>query len=222
MENNQAKKEEIKAAPKQAQVKLVTPAQAKPATPAQAKPVTSTQAKIGTLAEAKPASQPQAKPTPQAQAKPASQSQAKPVTTTAAKPAPQAPNPKKIDYSKRTRSYKVHKIVSTIICAITTAIILGFYIPLLVDVLTTVPDPDATVDLSGVGNALYAVFALVGAIIALVLYIPSTTLGAMGFVATLKRYQKGEKTGEKVWFGILTFLPLLIEILLLLSIALVV
>ena len=172
--------------------------------------------------EPKEEPKPKQKVEPKVEPKPKQKVEPKAEPKTEEKAPTPAKNIQKIDYSKRTRSYKAHKIISTIICAVVTIALLVFFIPLLVDVLTTVPDPEAQVDLSGLGNALYAVFALVGAIIALVFYIPSTTLGAIAFVGTLKRYKGKEKIGEKIWFGILTFLPLLIEILLLLSILLVV
>ena len=205
MENNDIKITEVKPEASQRQ-------QAEPKIEPKAEP--KPEQKVEPKAEPKPKQkvEPKAEPNPEAKTEPKKEEKA---------PAP-AKNIQKIDYSKRTRSYKAHKIISTIICAVVTIALLVFFIPLLVDVLTTVPDPEAQVDLSGLGNALYAVFALVGAIIALVFYIPSTTLGAIAFVGTLKRYKGKEKIGEKIWFGILTFLPLLIEILLLLSILLVV
>lgn len=112
---------------------------------------------------------------------------------------------------------KKFKIISTVLCALATVTILVFFIPFLIDILTTVPDPEATIDLSGLGNAIYLIFAIIGAGIALVFYIPSTILGAMGF----KAVKKNGKAGDKIWFGILTFLPAFMEILLLLSILLV-
>ena len=217
MENNDIKITEVKpeaSQRQQAEPKIEPKAEPKPEQKVEPKAEPKPEQKVEPKAEPKPKQkvEPKAEPNPEAKTEPKKEEKA---------PAP-AKNIQKIDYSKRTRSYKAHKIISTIICAVVTIALLVFFIPLLVDVLTTVPDPEAQVDLSGLGNALYAVFALVGAIIALVFYIPSTTLGAIAFVGTLKRYKGKEKIGEKIWFGILTFLPLLIEILLLLSILLVV
>ncbi|MBQ8146880.1 MAG: hypothetical protein IJ039_08870 [Clostridia bacterium] len=127
-----------------------------------------------------------------------------------------------MDIDKRTKGYKAHKIVSTALCAVASVAIIVFFVPLLIDVLTQTPDPNASVDLSGLGNAIYIVLAAIGAGIALALYIPSTVLGIIGWKGTLKQYKGKEKRGDKIWFGILTILPIAMEILLLSSILLVI
>ncbi len=127
-----------------------------------------------------------------------------------------------VNNSQKAKDYKAHKIISTAFCTVVTLALVIFFVPFLIDVLSAVPDPEATVDLSGLGNAIYVVFAIVGAGIALAFYIPSTVLGAIGFRGTLKRYKGKEKMKDKIWFGILTFLPAFMEILLLVSVLLVI
>ena len=123
--------------------------------------------------------------------------------------------------SKELSGYKKSKIVSTVLCGIATVAIIAFFLPNFIDVLTSVPDTEANIDLSNVDNAFYVVFAIIAAVVALAFYVPSTIIGAVGFVGTLKNFKGNKKIGDKIWFGILTFLPFIIEVLLILSIIIV-
>ncbi len=114
-----------------------------------------------------------------------------------------------------TRNYKKYKLTSTILSAIVTGIALVTLIIQLVNVLGQ--DPSESAD----GFIVYMLTAIIVIVASLAFYIPSTAMATLGFIYMLKNYESGDHTGEKVHFGILTFAPLFMEILYILSILIV-
>ncbi len=114
-----------------------------------------------------------------------------------------------------TRNYKKYKLTSTILSAIVTGIALITLIIQLVSVLGQ--DPSESAD----GFLVYMLTAIIVIVISLAFYIPATAMATLGFIYMLKNYESGDHTGEKVHFGILTFAPLFMEILYILSILIV-
>ncbi|MBQ7789331.1 MAG: hypothetical protein IJ398_06755 [Clostridia bacterium] len=113
------------------------------------------------------------------------------------------------------RNYKKYKLTSTILSAIVTGLALITLIIQLVSVLGQ--DPSQSAD----GFLVYMLTAIIVIVISLAFYIPSTAMAMLGFIYMLKNYESGDHTGEKVHFGILTFAPLFMEILYILSILIV-
>lgn len=117
-----------------------------------------------------------------------------------------------------SRKHKVFAIVSGILCLLATLLLLIFVLPMYIDAVTTQPDPEATLDPVGVARAAYVIFGLIFGLIALVGYIPSIILGAIGLGSIRANLQKGEGRISKLILTLSIIVPIIAEALVIISI----